>query len=154
MCYTALGERGKRPALSHLQGEKTEEKRQKLFMALTATIEQSDCPRLKDSCCFPEQRVQNAAVCLPWGRGERSWFKMHIPDSCLSWLGVVTEIQVPVGYHSLLGIRAHSQQVGQGLSQREILGISHKIMFPDSKSCEISFSSPLHFSNRGLLEMI
>lgn len=128
-------------------------------MALTAAIEQSDCPRFKDSRCFPEQRVQNAALCLPWGRGERSWFKMHIPNSYVSWLRIAAEVQVPVGYHSLLtrcraGARVHSQQVGQGLSKREIFGMSHKIMLPDSKSCEIRFSSPLNFSNQGPLEII
>lgn len=104
-------------------------KSQKLFMALTIVIKQSDCPHLKNSCSFPEQRGENAALCLPWGRGE-SWFKMHIPNSYVPWLGTVTEVQIPVRHNSVFagcrtGARVHSQQAGQRLS--------HKIWAPLTK---------------------
>lgn len=126
-------------------------------MALTAVIEESTrCPHLKGSCSFPGQRMQNAALCLPWGRGERSWSKMHIPNSYVSSSEIATNLQVSIRYKSLftrcrVGARVQSQQ---GLSQREVCGIPHKIMFPDSKTCERSFSRPLHFSNQGPLEII
>lgn len=139
-CCIALGETGKRLAF-YLTCRMRKLKSQKLF-SFSKLFKNGSCNsnravRLFTAQGFLQLPWADSAKCrfVPsWGSRERSWFKMHIPNSHVSWLGIVTKVQIPVRYNSLftrcrVGARVHSLQAGQGSLQREIWGISHKIMF-------------------------